>query len=196
MQPFMVPNVIAYPTRVHQDLSEERKEAFRPLFDPSVQSEAAEEEKVQERFDAWSKPVLQQVVDDLRLRKAYLIDDRSVEAIRQGNVGYKVFDSDSKCLQGYADTQKLCFSDLHKNPFGSDLHLEIPPDKFQLITNPEGYLREKGRNFLYGSEVSAIHASCNMSVRYPIANGDLNISPEYTASQCCQDLQNILEASF
>jgi len=44
--------------------------------------------------------------------------------------------------------------------------------------------------------VSAIHASCNMIVRKPIANGDLNINGDYTAVMCCQDLQNILEASF
>ncbi len=52
----------------------------------------------------WSKPVLKQVIDDLKTRKAYLIDERAVDAIRKGNVGYKLFDDDKKCLQSYADT--------------------------------------------------------------------------------------------
>jgi hypothetical protein len=122
----MVPNIIAYPTRVFH---EETKESYRTLFEATDEA-CEEDDKVQERFDAWSKPVLKQVIEDLRTRKAYLIDDRAVDAIRKGNVGYKLFDDDKKCLQSYADTQKLCYSDLSKNPFGSELHLEIPPEKF------------------------------------------------------------------
>ena len=140
---------------------------------------------MQERFDNWSKPVIKQVVEDLRQRKAYLIDEKAVDAIKKGNVGFKVFDDAKKCIQSYADTQKLCYSDLSKNPFGSELHLEIPPEKFQLLTNIDGYMKDRNRNYLFGSEVSAIQASCNMTVRRPITNGDLNISPDYTASQCC-----------
>lgn len=44
------------------------------------------------------------MIDDLKIRKAYLIDERAVDAIRKGNVGYKYFDDDKKCLQSYADT--------------------------------------------------------------------------------------------
>jgi len=51
-----------------------------------------------------------------------LIDERSVDAIKKGNVGFKVFDDDKKCLQSFADTQKICYSELSKNPFGSELH--------------------------------------------------------------------------
>lgn len=183
MQPFMVPTAIAYPTRVKSD--EESKDNYTCLFDPDAMEEDLEEDdKVQARFDAWSQPVLKQVIGDLRERKAYLIDEKAAEAIKKGNLGYKALDDDKKCVQSFADTQKICYSDLSKNPFGSELHLEIHPDKFQMITNPEAYMREQGRNYLYGSEVSAIHASCNLKVRRPIANGDLNISPSYTAAEC------------
>lgn len=96
----MVPNLIAYPTRVFH---EETKELYKTLFE-ATDEVLQEDDKVQERFDAWSKPVIKQVIDDLRARKAYLIDDRAVDAIRKGNVGYKLFDDDKKCLQSYADT--------------------------------------------------------------------------------------------
>lgn len=92
MQPFMVPTVIAYPTRVSH---EESKDSYRVLFDPN---QGVDDDKVQERFDAWSPPVLKQVIGDLRMRKAYLIDDRAVDAIHKGNVGYKNFDDDKKCV--------------------------------------------------------------------------------------------------
>jgi len=93
MQPFLVPNEIAYPTRVTED--ELGHESYRVLFDPNSPSE---DQAIQERFDNWSRPVIKDIVNDLRCRKAYLIDDRAIESIKTGNVGYKVFDDDKKCL--------------------------------------------------------------------------------------------------
>jgi actin-related protein len=63
MQPFMVPTVIAYPTRV---TDEESKEAYKFLFDASESN--YHETSIQERFDKWSPPVLKQVIGDLRSR--------------------------------------------------------------------------------------------------------------------------------
>ena len=65
MQPFLVPNVIAYPTKVNSE--EETKEHFRVLFNPDKaalysqdgNSEfLTEEQQIQEKFDNLSKPVL------------------------------------------------------------------------------------------------------------------------------------------
>ena len=66
-----------------------------------------------------------------------------------------------------------------------------------MITNPEQYMERKGRSFLYGTEVAAIHASCNFIVRKPIQYGNLNVKGgSYTASMCAEDIQRILEAAF
>ena len=52
------------------------------------------------------------------------------------------------------------------------------------------------RNYLYGTEVSALHASSEFLIRKPIKHSNLNVSATYSASQCVEDLQRILEAAM
>ena len=52
------------------------------------------------------------------------------------------------------------------------------------------------RNYLYGTEVAALHASSEFIIRRPIRHANLNVSDQYSASQCCEDLQRILEGAI
>ena len=47
---------------------------------------------------------------------------------------------------------------------------------------------KKGRTFLYGTEIAALHASTEFKIRKPIKYGNLNVTSTYTALQCCDDL--------
>mmetsp|Transcript_34750 Transcript_34750/g.45720 ORF Transcript_34750/g.45720 Transcript_34750/m.45720 type:complete len:118 (+) Transcript_34750:638-991(+) len=54
----------------------------------------------------------------------------------------------------------------------------------------------KNRSFLYGTEVAALHASTEFTIRKPVRYSNLNASSSYTASMCIEDIQRILEASI
>ena len=142
-------------------------------------------------FDEKVGPILQDVVKDLRNKNAHLIDEKSMKNIRKGNVSYKVYDQ-KNAINCYEDTQKICYSDLTKLPYGGDLHQGMDPEKFQLITNPQFYMDRRKRKYLYGTEVSALHANSQFVIRRPIRYGNLNITDTYTGVLACQDLQNIL----
>ena len=71
----------------------------------------------------------------------------------------------------------------------------ITPDKFQLITNPSVYMERKRRSFLYGTEIAALHATTEFKIRKPIKFSNLNVSSTYSALECCDDLQRILQAA-
>ena len=51
---------------------------------------------------------------------------------------------------------------------------------------------KKGRNFMYGAEIAALHASTEFDIRKPIKYSNLNVSATYSANQCTEDLQRIL----
>ena len=72
----------------------------------------------------------------------------------------------------------------------------MTPEKFQLLTNPTQYLQREGRNFLYGTEVSALHASSSFVTHYPVRYGNLNVTDTYTGVECCEDLQKILTTAI
>jgi hypothetical protein len=58
-----------------------------------------------------------------------------------------------------------------------------------MITEAEQIMKDEGRNFLFGNEVFALHASSGFKLRRPMKHGDLNISVgHYTAGEVCQDL--------
>ena len=100
--------------------------------------------------------ILPTVINDLRQKRVHLIDDKSMNQIREGKVGFKIY-NESNSLMTYQDGQKICFNDLTKNPYDGDLYLGIKPDKMQLLINPTGVLS--------GAEVLAIHGSSNYKVR-------------------------------
>ena len=57
-------------------------------------------------------------------------------------------------------------------------------------------MEKMDRSFLYGTEISALHASTDFKIRKPIKYGNLNITRTYSASECCDDLQRILTAAI
>ena len=101
-----------------------------------------------------------------------MIDAKSMQQLKKGNVSYQVYD-EQNAINCYHDTQRTCYADIVKNPY--ELRLGITPDKFQMINNPEQYMERKGRNYLYGTEVAAIHASANFTIRKPVKYGNLNV---------------------
>ena len=52
------------------------------------------------------------------------------------------------------------------------------------------------RNYLYGNEVFALHAFSEFLIRKPIKYSNLTVSATYSASQCIEDLQRILEGAI
>ena len=56
-------------------------------------------------------------------------------------------------------------------------------------------MERKGRNFLYGTEIAALHASTEFKIRKPVIYGNLNVTSTYSALECCDDLQRILQAA-
>ena len=80
-------------------------------------------------FDARAEIILEDVVKDLRNKNAHLIDEKSIKNIKKGNVSYRVYDQGNS-INCYEDTQKICYSDLGKLPFGGDLHLGMAAEKF------------------------------------------------------------------
>ena len=60
-----------------------------------------------------------------------------------------------------------------------------------------GLLRRlEGRNFMFGTEVSSLHASSSFVTHYPVRYGNLNVTDTYTGVQCCEDLERILTTSI
>ena len=57
-------------------------------------------------------------------------------------------------------------------------------------------MEKAGRTYLYGTEVSAIHASSEFAIRRPIKYGNLAITNAYNALACTEDLQRILEGAI
>ena len=57
-------------------------------------------------------------------------------------------------------------------------------------------MQNKNRSYLYGNEVSALHASTEFIIRRPIKYSNLNASSTYSATMCTEDLQRILEAAI
>ena len=53
-----------------------------------------------------------------------------------------------------------------------------------------------GRNYVYGTEISALHASTDFTLRKPIKYSNLNITQNYSASQCCEDIERILTSAI
>ena len=69
----------------------------------------------------------------------HVIDEKSVRNIRNKQVGFKIYD-ETNSINCYTDSQKICYSDLGKNPYGGDLYQGINSEKYQLIANPEAYM--------------------------------------------------------
>lgn len=89
------------------------------------------------------------IINDLKSKKAYLIDDRAIKNIKSKQVSYKLID-ESNSITGYKDHQRICYSDLNKNPYNNELNLGIGAEKFQLIGDVDAYMQKEERNFVYG----------------------------------------------
>ena len=93
MQPFLVPNICAYPSKnnaqVVCDIEKSRKI----------------EETLQEEFDLELGSIIRDVEKDLRYKKCHMIDDKAKSQIRKKQVSYKVYHEDN-CINFYLDTSK------------------------------------------------------------------------------------------
>jgi len=79
-------------------------------------------------------------VYDLRQKKLHMIDEKSMKNIRNKQVGFKVYDENNS-INCFTDSQKICYGDLSKNPYGGDLYLGVNSEKYQLIANPNAYMQ-------------------------------------------------------
>ena len=133
-----------------------------------------EADPIQASFDEAIVKILPEIVTDLRQKKCHLIDDKSIQNIRDQKVGFKIYNQ-TNSVNTYVDGQKICFQELSKNPYDGDLYLGVKPDKMQLFINPTGPI--------VGAEVFAIHASSLYKVRRPVMFGDLAITNTYTRTE-------------
>jgi hypothetical protein len=96
-----------------------------------------------------------------------LIDEKSIQSVKEGKVGFKTFGPEN-AVHTYQDGHNICFSDLTKNPYEGDLYLNVKPEKFQLMIEPTGVIT--------GADVMALHGSSLYQVRRPIEFSNLAIS--------------------
>jgi actin-related protein len=75
------------------------------------------------------KRVLPAVIADLRHKKMHLIDEKAVQQVKEGKVGFKTFNA-ANALNTYQDGHNICYSDLTKNPYDADLYQSVRPEKF------------------------------------------------------------------
>ena len=116
----MIPNVIAYPRKVVEGTKTAK------IFEGPGKGESDTggdglEEKKQDKFDDKVEEVLEDVVKDLRNKNAHLIDEKSIRNIKKGNVSFKVYNEDNS-INTYDEGRSICYSDMTKLPFGTDLH--------------------------------------------------------------------------
>ena len=128
MQPFLVPNCIAYKS------SGKRKGVVCDIEKARVL-----EEKLQNEFNIELSGIIRDIEKDLRQKKVMMIDEKAKQHIRKGQVSYKVFDNEN-CMNCFLDTKKDNYQDTSKNPYNGDLNLGISAEKFQLVTKADNLL--------------------------------------------------------
>lgn len=82
----MIPTLVAYPQKTI------------PLFEPPINDTDAE----QKQFEVKISKILPGIVNDLRQKRVHLIDDKSMNQIREGKVGFKIY-NETNALMTYQD---------------------------------------------------------------------------------------------
>jgi len=174
-QPFMIPNVIAYRTKTHIH-----------AYDPA----SSTNEAIQQVFDNEIESILPEVNKDLLDHEYSLIDSKRAQKIKSRNVSYKIFD-ESNAVQIYPDKRK-----------GSDYEeVDIFSTNLNAVANSEKFTFFRAHSpsppsYIVGQGALDLEASENYKLCYPVRYGHLNTKPGVSATQCCDDLEKILEYAF
>eukprot|EP00347_Sterkiella_histriomuscorum_P001948 403370052 len=182
MQPFIIPNVIAYPNKNGKRIKD---------FEGTQQLDADR----QQLFDQQIDRVLPEVEQSLRKKRFYLIDAKSAKNIRNKQVSFKQYDENNCIIEG--QELDIPFDSHNMNVMTSELNEELWGEKFRFTSRPDTQdPNTQKRPFFVGKEALTLHKNEEYTLRYPIKYGDFNITNTQNMQDCCQDLQNILEFAF
>ena len=99
VQPFMVPNIIAYPgnskvfnvppQQAHGADEEMNDEEESKVINTDSESTKWIDDRIQADFETQASGYLPEIVSDLRNKSAHMIDARAMKQLKKGNVSYK-----------------------------------------------------------------------------------------------------------
>ena len=175
LEPFMVPNAIAYQKYGTQE--EKKLETESDKSNPNVES------------------IINSVESDLRIKQYILGDPKNYKNHIPNLVGFKVFD-DSNAIEKHYNMD--IDDDDDQRRFEHDLFTDTPEDYIwnknftftkvpKTITKPRYYI---------GEEALSLHYKEKYQVFYPVRNGYLNVTKTRTAQSWIDALQLILTKSI
>ena len=174
LQPFLVPNIIAY-----------------QHTKPQTHSDAKEEEKGNESVEK----VINNVESDLRRKNYICWDPKSIKSQMWNLMGFKLFD-ESNCTEQHFNMD--IDDDDDQNRFEQNLFSFAPEDylwnkNFSFTKVSKGSSKQK---YFVGEEAVSLHKTDNYKVFYPIRNGYLNVTSSHSIHDCIDALELILRKSI
>ena len=174
LQPFLVPNVIAY----------QNTKTRTP-------SEVNEEDKSNESVEK----VINNVESDLRRKNYICWDPKSIKSQMWNLMGFKQFD-ESNCTEQHFNMD--IDDDDDQNRFEQNLFSFAPEDylwnrNFSFTKVTKGYNRQK---YFIGEEAVSLHKNDNYKIFNPVRNGYLNVTEKYSIHDWIDALELILRKSI
>lgn len=172
LEPFMVPNVIAY--QFEDDTIASDLEQGVEKSNPSVEA------------------IINNIESDLRRKYYLLVDPKTIKTQMSNLMGFKVFD-ESNCIEQHF-SMAMDDDDDEPNRFEHDLFTDTPEDYLcnKNFTYTKVFKNERKQKYFVGEEALSLHKDENYRLFRPIRNGYLNVSKHCPAPVCLDALEIIL----